>query len=537
MPTGIAAAGNVLSAPEPQSSATVGAPTPPTVVEVAPAAANARIIVATEPTELLVTDGNPQFTPVPGGAGGELLYASNTSSDLFLDQTEQRYYVLLSGRWYRSAALQGPWQYVKSDALPAAFGQIPADSPKADVLTFVAGTSEAHEAVLDASIPQTASIRRDAGASVTVAYDGEPKFQDVSESPGAAYALNTPEDVLRVNGRYYLCQQAVWYDSASPTGPWTVSTSVPPAIYTLPPSLPVYHVRYVNVYDSTADSVTDGYLPGYTGTYVDGPTIVYGTGYTYPGWYGSTYFPSQCTWGFNATYDPFACAWGFDAGLYGGGSGWFASPWREGWWRDHPGEHWGQHRWWGAGGFVHSHEIRGHLAGARSSGFIRANGQTVHLAARMPGTNQSGSGWHNIYNRNGNASRISTGSRSAPSTSAKPATGHRDNVFSGSDGHVFRQSNNGWEQRVGASGWSSVNRVPESHPIYHAPAAPARSYASPQAGLQQHSFARSQGAYRSSTIQSYSVGGGFRGGGGFGGGGFHGGGGFGGGGGHGGGHR
>jgi hypothetical protein len=53
----------------------------------------------------------------------------------------------------------------------------------------------------------------------------------------------------RVNDRYYCCHQAVWYDSAAPTGPWTVCASVPPAIYTLPPSCPSYHVRYVYVYD------------------------------------------------------------------------------------------------------------------------------------------------------------------------------------------------------------------------------------------------------------------------------------------------
>jgi hypothetical protein len=65
--------------------------------------------------------------------------------------------------------------------------------------------------VLDAGIPQTANIRRDAGADLTVAYDGKPQFQDVPESPGVSYALNTPEEVLCVNGQYYCCHQAVWY--------------------------------------------------------------------------------------------------------------------------------------------------------------------------------------------------------------------------------------------------------------------------------------------------------------------------------------
>ena len=510
LPPAIEVAGNDLATPETQSSTSVGAPTPPTAVEVAPAAASARIMVVTEPTELIVTEGNPQFAPVAGSAGGELFYASNTASDLFLDQADHRYYVLLSGRWYAAGSLQGPWQYVRSDRLPTAFAQIPANSTKADVLTFVAGTSEAHEAVLDASIPQTATIRRDAGAAMTVAYDGEPRFQDVSESSGVAYALNTPEDILRVDGRYYLCHQAVWYESASPTSPWTVSISVPPAVYTLPPSCPAYHVRYVNVYASSADNVSVGYLPGYTGTYVDGSTIVYGTGYDYPGWYGTAYFPVLCTWGFDAYYDPFACAWGFDAGEYWGGTGWFAHPRHERWWRENPGERWGQHRWWGPAGFVHSHEIRDHLMNARADGAFRVGERGAALAARMPGMDHREPGWNNLYARNGNAVRVGTSPRreSAP---AKVATGPRDNVFSGSDGRVFRRSNSGWEQHGGASGgWTGVNRIPEAHTTYHPAPVPTHvysSFASSHAGLEQHSAARFRGAYRSSAIHSFSGGG------------------------------
>src|SRR5206468_3300850 len=85
----IAAAGVELATPATQPSTAA-----PTTREVAPASADAKIIVATEPSELIVTTGDPQFTPVPGAAGTELQYASNTTSDLFLDRTEGRYYVL-----------------------------------------------------------------------------------------------------------------------------------------------------------------------------------------------------------------------------------------------------------------------------------------------------------------------------------------------------------------------------------------------------------------------------------------------------------
>lgn len=503
----IAAAGDSLATPATQPSA-------PTAVELSPAAADAQIIVAEDPTELIVTTGNPQFTPVPGGA---LLYASNTASNLFLDQTDHRYYVLLSGRWYAAAGFQGPWQYVASDRLPADFTQIPADSPKADVRSFIAGTTEAREAVLDAGIPQTANIRRDAGADLTVAYDGEPKFQNVPESPGVSYALNTPEEVLRVNALYYCCHQAVWYWSDTPTGPWTVSATVPPVIYTLPPSCPDYNVTYVYVYDYYADHVTCGYLPGYDGTFVYGPTIVYGTGYDYPGWYGTAYFPPPCTWGFAAYYDPFACAWGFDVGLYWGSVGWFGHPWHQGWWFDHPAERWGSHQWWGPGGFVDSREVGNHLLDARAGGAFRQGGRDAGLEARMPGTDHGGPGWNNIYARDGNVGRNIKVPRFQSPTPARVVTGPRDDVFAGSDGNVFRRSDEGWERYGGAgSTWSGVDRVPDANPTYRPEPGPTRlggSFARPEAGLDQHFAARSRGNFRSGASHSFG-GGGFHGGGG-----------------------
>jgi hypothetical protein len=64
---------------------------------------NLLLIVKTEPTELVVSDGPPTWTPVEGI---ELLYMENTDANAFLELTTQRYYVLLSGRWYRQQAAQ-----------------------------------------------------------------------------------------------------------------------------------------------------------------------------------------------------------------------------------------------------------------------------------------------------------------------------------------------------------------------------------------------------------------------------------------------
>jgi uncharacterized membrane protein YgcG len=287
-------------------------------------------------------------------------------------------------------------------------------------------------------------------------------------------------------------------------------------------------VRYVNVYDYHLDYVTFGYLPGYTGTYVDGPTIVYGTGYTYPGWYGTAYFPPPLTWGFGAYYDPFAYSWGFDLGLYWYGPGWFAYPWHERWWHDHPHEHWGAHRWWGPGGFEHSHDIRGHLADGRDHGF---NDGGHDSKERMPGAVHRGAGWNNIYARDGNTARNISSTRQRPATPARVVGSPRDNVFAGSNGQVYRRSATGWEQHSGGA-WSGTHSVPDAHPSYRPPAIvnhAGAGFAAPRAGLDQHFAARSRGSFRSAPNRSFG-GGGFHGGsaGGFhggGGGGFHGGGG------------
>ena len=49
------------------------------------------VYVSTVPAELLVTSGEPQHAAIPGTS---LQYVSNTETDIFLDTTNQSYYVL-----------------------------------------------------------------------------------------------------------------------------------------------------------------------------------------------------------------------------------------------------------------------------------------------------------------------------------------------------------------------------------------------------------------------------------------------------------
>ena len=98
------------------------------------------IIVATVPTELLVTEGPPEWVPVEGTL---LLYVSNTTGNIFKDLNDQTTYLLVTGRWFRAPDFSGPWQYVPGTSLPPDFAQIPDTSPKENVKASVPGTPQA----------------------------------------------------------------------------------------------------------------------------------------------------------------------------------------------------------------------------------------------------------------------------------------------------------------------------------------------------------------------------------------------------------
>jgi hypothetical protein len=288
------------------------------------------IIVSTEPAELIASDGPIQLSPIEGTG---LLYATNSPNRVFLEIATQQYYILLSGRWYRSKTMNGPWTNVESKKLPKDFAQIPPGSPCDDVLSSVAGTIPAKEAIQDAQIPQTAEVDR-ATATADVQYDGNPQFDPI-ENTGMDYAVNTPTPVVRVDGRYYACQNGVWFDGPDALGPWGVCISVPSVIYTIPPRYPVYNVRYVRVYGYNSSVAYVGYTAGYTGSYVFGGTVVYGTGYRYRMWYRHSYVARPSTWGFGMHYDPWS-GWAFGASVgWGQPRGWFAHDARTvypGWW-------------------------------------------------------------------------------------------------------------------------------------------------------------------------------------------------------------
>jgi len=101
------------------------------------------ILVSTVPTELIQTDGPSRLGPVEGT---HLQTIENADHAVFFDSWDSSYYVLISGRWFRSTALAGPWAYVANTDLPGQFAKIAPTDPKANVLISVAGTPQAKAA-------------------------------------------------------------------------------------------------------------------------------------------------------------------------------------------------------------------------------------------------------------------------------------------------------------------------------------------------------------------------------------------------------
>jgi hypothetical protein len=274
------------------------------------------VYVETSPAELIVFHGAPDYQPV--GATG-LLWANNTRSDVLVNTTDSQTYVLLSGRWFRAPSLAGPWSFVASASLPAAFRSIPPTSAAGVVLPAVAGTKEAREAVIENSIPQTASIPLAGGPTFTAVYDGTPQFAPI---PGTQlqYVTNVEAPVIRVAGdRWYALESGVWFVAPTPNGPWSVASTVDPVIYTIPPESPLYYVTYVEIYGGTETVVYEGYTPGYMGTVVTTEeVVVYGTGYDYDPWVGDVWYAAPATYGVMAqpVYNPaVGYTYGFAMGL------------------------------------------------------------------------------------------------------------------------------------------------------------------------------------------------------------------------------
>jgi hypothetical protein len=458
--TTVPASFNKLPAEENWKDVKAALPPKPPAAGVAP-----KVFVSLSPGELILLTGEPIYTPVQGT---DLLWVSNTESDVFRVGKTGAVYYLVAGRWFSAPDFSGPWTFA-TPSLPPSFKKIPLEHPRSRVLASVPGTDQAAEAVLLAQIPNTARVNRKQLKAPDVAFQGDPQFTAI-EPTKVQRATNTDKDVFLIGGRYYMCYQAVWFVGGSPTGPWEVASTVPQEIYQIPASSPSYHVTYVTVEDSDDEWVTYAAAAGYTGMMVAWGCTVWGTGWYYPpywGYYGGFYpyyYPYFPTYGYSAWYNPWTGAYGRSAAVYGpyGGAGVGA--------RYNPR----------TGTYARGAAAYGPY-GAR--GVAQAyNPRTGTYAATRQGSNpygswgstgvQRGDDWMktNRYtnNRTGTTTRTIRTDQGSAVTRRGPnggtvGVGDGGNIYAGKDGNAYRRQDGTW-QKYENGGWTNTDRQPEGRP-------------------------------------------------------------------------
>jgi hypothetical protein len=425
-------------------------------------AANAmpKVFVSTKPSELILLQGAPNYLAI---TGTNLLWVSNTESDVFRMGKTGSVYYLVAGRWFSAPDFSGPWTFA-TPSLPEDFKKIPLEHPRSRVLASVPGTDQAAEAVLIAQIPQTARVKKTEAKAPDVAFQGDPEFAPIEQTT-LQRAVNTDKDIFKFGDTYYMCYQGVWFVGKSPSGPWEVASSVPQEIYKIPVSSPANHVTYVTVEDSDDEWVTFAAAAGYTGMMIAWGCTVWGSGWYYPPYWGyggfyPYYYPHFPTYGYSAWYNPYTGAYGRSASVYGpyGGAGVGA--------RYNPR----------TGTYARGAAAYGPY-GAR--GVAQAyNPRTGTYAATRQGSNvygswgstavQRGDDWartNRYTNRQTGATtrtiRTDEGSavtRRGPG-GGTVAAGSGGNIYAGNDGNAYRRENGSW-QKYENGGWTNTDKQP-----------------------------------------------------------------------------
>lgn len=399
-----------------------------------------KVFYTGEPAELIVFAGDPVYKKI---ADTQLSYATNTDSWVFTDSADGQVYYLVTGRWFRAPHLQGPWTYAGND-LPQDFQKISRTDDFGVVLASVSGTPEAEDAVLLAQVPTVAVVKRaEAQAQAKVAYNGDPQFAPI-EGTALSYATNADADVIRVEETYYLCVNAIWFSSSSATGPWTIVTTVPEVIYTIPPSSPVYHVTYVKVEGLTPDEVTCSYTAGYSGAYIagaaTGAALVWGTGYYYPPYIYPgpvpVYRPYYATYGVSAAYYPYNGVYAVGGYAYGP----YAAAGRAAWYNPATGAY----------GRAYTTQYpyggRTYAWGYNPSTGTAWNTQQGHGYYSQWGTSTVTRGGETYQAGHVVTNYGSTAVAKGP-----------NNVYAGHDGNVYKRDDNGNWSKWNNGGWQPVN--------------------------------------------------------------------------------
>jgi hypothetical protein len=215
----------------------------------------------------------------------------------------------------------------------------------------------------------------------------------------------------------------------------------------------------VTVYQSTPEVVYVGYTPGYMWSYPYYGVPVYGTGWYYPPYWGSVYYPRPPTWGIHVGYNPW--------------TGWhYGVSWSNGFMS--VGVSWGG----GYGRYRPPYCCGGFYGGGYRGPIVINGGNTINIGNSVNigngrrntiNLNQAGNGLggNNIYRRPENKLRVADRATTQSNLkSARPATRPND-VYADRNGNVVKRDGNQWSTRD-AGAWKpdqSMARTPSSQSL------------------------------------------------------------------------
>ncbi len=189
------------------------------------------ILYASEPTMLVVLDGEPIKSPVDGADG--LSVVVNTNWTLLHSDDAGTYSLLLGDVWLSAATLDGPWVVAEA---PEGVSALPDSDRWKSVKDAVPGGS--------LSSDDTPAIFVAQAPAELIVTDGPAELEPI---PGTqlSFVANTANDIV-FNGEdafFYFLTSGRWFKAASLEGPWSGVKTAPSAFQDIPADHPRANVR------------------------------------------------------------------------------------------------------------------------------------------------------------------------------------------------------------------------------------------------------------------------------------------------------
>jgi hypothetical protein len=175
------------------------------------------IIVRTKPAVLVMIDGDPIMSQIPGTG---LMYVVNTNWDLIFQIESRTYFLRDDSTWLQTQDLAGAWTQVEQ--LPQDLWKLPSDANWQEVRQHLPGKK-----IDDADLPEV--IVRHAPAELVV-LDGAPQFTPI-KGTGLLRVVNTDAIAFlcSTDGHYYYLVSGRWFRATAADRTWESAQGKLPA--------------------------------------------------------------------------------------------------------------------------------------------------------------------------------------------------------------------------------------------------------------------------------------------------------------------